>query len=322
MKSFTCLIVRCFVVIAVLSVSMVVHADNYPSRDITFINPYAPGGSTDLISREFSILLEKALKGSVNVVNKPGANATIGVGTVVRAKPDGYTIGLAPNSTLCQEPLVNSGLAWKTPDDYQSIVKLDELPAILTVAADAPWKTFEQFMAYAKTKQAKIRASVSGLGGTSDLIVKHLNKVASTNIISVPFTGGGGEALISLLGGRVEAVVGYAPGIRGQAQAGKVRVLGVFKKGKYSTFPDAASIYDAGYDVTLPLTHYVVAPNGMPSDVLDKLVNASLNVARSGEFAKFANTNGYVVDVKGPVDMKSELNYYHQYFAYLMKLAD
>ena len=106
-------------------------ADEWPIRDITFYVPYAPGGSTDPISRKFSELLEKQLKVKVIVENKPGASATIGAGAVIRAPPDGYTIGLGLSSSLAYQPLEMKGLAWKCANGYQSMVKLADLPAII-----------------------------------------------------------------------------------------------------------------------------------------------------------------------------------------------
>ena len=115
-------------------------AQPYPNRDITFIVPYGPGGSTDPISRQFASQLEQALKVSVNVENKPGGSATIGTAAVIRAKPDGYTLGLTSNSVLAYQPLVNKALAWKGPEDYQSIIKLVDLPTVIAVRADSPWR--------------------------------------------------------------------------------------------------------------------------------------------------------------------------------------
>ncbi|MDB5840010.1 MAG: tripartite tricarboxylate transporter substrate binding protein [Herminiimonas sp.] len=323
MRNLTSHIIQHFLVVAILgAAAALAHAQGYPSRDLTFIVPYNPGGSTDPISRQFAAQLEKTLPATINMENKPGGSATIGSGVIVRSKPDGYTIGLGSASALAYQPLVNSGLAYKTPDDYQPIVKLVDLPAILVVRADAPWKTFAEFMADVKKNPGKIRASVSGLRETSDLVVQQLNRVGNVKITTIPFTGGGGEALVALLGGRVEATVGFGPGALAHVQGGKVKVLAVFKKGKYDLFPDATPVGDAGYDATLQATYYVVAPKGMPKDVQDKLVKASLQAVRSDEFHKFASDKGYVADPKGPEETKAELVYYGKVFADLLKFID
>jgi tripartite-type tricarboxylate transporter receptor subunit TctC len=107
------------VLLAVMvSVPATGHPDTYPSRDITFIVPYAPGGTTDPLARQYAIQLKKMLPVNINIENKAGGTGTIGTGIVVRAKPDGYTIGVTGNSTVAYQPLVTSGLPFNTPDDY------------------------------------------------------------------------------------------------------------------------------------------------------------------------------------------------------------
>jgi tripartite-type tricarboxylate transporter receptor subunit TctC len=295
-----------------------VGASDYPNRDITFIVPYGTGGSTDPIGRMFVNQLEKILHASINVVNKPGGSATIGSGVVVRAKPDGYTIGLGSNSSLSYQPLINSGLAYKSPDDYQPIVKLVDLPVILAVRADAPWKTFDEFMTDVRKNPGKIRTSTSGFCTTDDLVTRQLNKAADVRITPVPLTGGGGEAMVALLGGRVEASARYAITTVPFVQAGKVKVLASFTKGKYFMFPEVTPIGDT-YNATLPAMYCVIAPKGMPKEVQDKLVNASVQAVRTTEFVDFAQKNGYIVDAKGPDALKAELVNYTAIYAELLK---
>ena len=297
-------------------------AQTYPNRDITFIVPYAPGGSTDPISRQFAGQLAKELNATINVENKPGGSATIGTGQVIRSKPDGYTIGLTSNSVLAYQPLVNKSLTWKSPDDYQSIVSLVDLPAIITVKADSPYKTFEDLVEAARKNPGKIRVAVSGYRTAPDLVIQELNKVAKIRLATVPFTGGGGEALVALLGGRVEAVSGYAPTVRAHVEAGTVRVLASFSKEKYALFPNAQSVVQAGYNVTLPADYGIVGPKGMPKDVLDKLVTASLKVANSKEFAEFANKSGLILDVRGPKEMDQEMIDYKKTFSELIEFMN
>jgi len=298
------------------------YAQNYPSRDITFIVPYGPGGSTDPISRQFAGQLAKELNATINVENKPGGSATIGSGQVIRAKPDGYTIGLTSNSVLAYQPLVNNSLAWKSPADYQSIVKLVDLPAIITVKADSPYKTLEDLLNAARQNPGKIRVAVSGYRTAPDLVIQELNKVAKVRLATVPFTGGGGEALVALLGGRVEATSGYAPTVRAQVAAGNVRVLASFSKEKYSVFPNAESVVQAGYNVTLPADYGIIGPKGMPKDVLDKLVTASLKVANSKEFADFAAKSGLMLDIGGPKEMDEEMIEYGKTFTALIEFMN
>ncbi|CAN1538129.1 PBP2_Bug_TTT domain containing protein [Burkholderiaceae bacterium] len=299
-----------------------VFAQSYPNRDITFIVPYSPGGSTDPISRQFAGQLAKELNVTVNVENKPGGSATIGTGQVIRSKPDGYTIGLTSNSVLAYQPLVNKTLTWKSPEDYQSIVSLVDLPAIITVRADSPYKTFEDLLNAARKNPGKVRVAVSGYRTAPDLVIQELNKVAKIRLATVPFTGGGAEALVALLGGRVEAVSGYAPTVLAHVAAGTVRVLASFSKEKYAIFPDAESVVQAGYNVTLPADYSIVGPKGMPKEVLDKLLTASLKVANSKEFAEFANKMGLILDVRDAKGMDQEMIDYKKTFSDLIEFMN
>ena len=310
------------VLVTATTAAPVAQAQTYPTRDITLVVPYKPGGSTDPIARSYAAQLSKILPGQVNIENKPGGSATVGIGSVVRAKPDGYTIGLGTYSALAYQPLVNTGLPYKTPDDYTSIVKLVELPAVLTVRSDAPWKTFQEFIEDARKNPGKIRVSVSGIRESSDLALQQLNKAADLKLVSVPFTGGGGEALVALLGKRVEATIGFGPGSVGHVQAGTVRALAVFMKGTYPLFPEAASVVDAGYDANLQAVYNIVAPKGLPRDVHDKLVAASLVAVNSPEFIAFAKDKGYVADGKNPEQMRAELIVYSQKFKDLLQFLN
>lgn len=297
-------------------------ADEWPARDITFYVPYAPGGSTDPISRKYAELLEKQLKVKVIVENKPGASATIGTGAVIRSAPDGYTIGLGSSSSLAYQPHEMKNLAWKSANDYQSIVKLSDLPVILAVPADARWKNLDEFLAEAKAHPRKLKVSVSGLRSINDIAIQQLNKLAGLRIATVPFTGGGGEATLAALGGRVDGTSGFAPGIKGQIDAGKMRVLAVFQEGKYDLLPDAKPIGETPWKDTFPVGYYVIAPNGLPKPVLEKLLAVSKIIVESDEFKSFLKANGYTWDPKIGDDMKKELAAYDSKFRDVIKFLD
>ena len=322
MNSVNTFVLRTLAIIGVSLASLSAYAQSYPSRPITFVVPYGPGGSTDPVARQYAMQLQKALGVEVNIENKPGGSGTIGTGMVVRSKPDGYTLGLATNSILAYQPLVNSSLVFKTPDQYQPIAKLGEMPVILVVRADAPWKTFAEFLQHVKDNPGKVRASVSGLRTVPDLLAQEFNKVAGTKLRTVPFTGGSGEALVALLGNRVEATLFTgAVGIPSHVQAGKVRVLAVFKKGVYDPVPEAQPTVDAGYNTTLAASFYVIAPKGLAPDVLDKLTKVSMEIVQSAEFIKFSK-EGYALDPKGPTALRAEIVRDTATFIELLKVLD
>ena len=306
-------------VFAVGVASSVSQAQTYPDKAITFVVPFNPGGGTDPIARQYAGQLSKVLGVDVNVINKAGGSGSIGTAQVVTAKPDGYTIGITTNSALTYQPWINDGLAWKTPEDYQPIVKLDDLPAYLAIRSDAPWKSWAEVMADVQKNPGKIRFSTAGAGTLVDLIVQQINKNQGVKIVTVPFTGGSGEAMLALLGGRVEGYIGYGAAIVGQREAGKVKVVAGFQQGKSEDFPEAVSVVDMGLKVTLATANYVIAPKGLPPEVLKKLETASQEVVRSPEFVAFLRKNGFLADPKGPEATRAELVAYQKEFGDLVK---
>lgn len=292
---------------------------DYPTRDMTFIVPYGTGGSTDPIGRQYAGQLEEIFDTTVIVENREGGSATIGTTAVVTADPDGYTIGLSSSSALAFQPLRSEDLPYESAADYQPLIKLADLPTVLTVAADAPWQTVEQFVEAARAEPGGIRVSVSGARTSPDLVIQELNRVAEVQLTTVPFTGGGGEALTALLSGEVEANAGYAASVQGQVDAGELRVLGVFYEGTYDAFPDAESIPDAGYDVTLPTTYYAIAPQGLDDGVRERLVDASTEIVGSEDFETFAEQNGYIVDPITTDDVAAELDEFRATYEELLE---
>ncbi|MGW0810870.1 Bug family tripartite tricarboxylate transporter substrate binding protein [Nonomuraea sp. NPDC002799] len=282
----------------------------YPSDELTFVVPYGPGGSTDPIARQFTHQLEKKLGTKIVVENREGGSATIGTSRIVKAPPDGYTIGLSSNSAVAYQPILTDALPYHSTADYQPLVKLADLPTILAVRADAPWKTFKEFMDDARRRPGEIKISNSGARTAPDLTIQRLSQAGGVEFTGVPFSGGGGEALTALLSGEVDACAGYAPTVKEHVRAGKLRVLGAFHKGAYKIFPGAESVVEAGYDVTLPASYYVIAPKGIPADVLGRLQKAADETVRSPEFLRFAEDKGYVLENLNPDQVTTELDEY------------
>jgi tripartite-type tricarboxylate transporter receptor subunit TctC len=298
-----------------------VRAQAFPSHDITLVVPFAPGGSTDVIARQYALMLGKELGGSITVENKPGGAGSIGTTEVVKAAPDGYTLGLAAVEVLAYQPVVHPNLVYKSTADYTPIVKLGNRPSVLFVRPDAPWKDFQAMVEDARKRPGKIRASVPGVGTMSDLVVQQFNKLSGVRIATVPFTGGGPEAMVALIGGRVESFMGSVSGNVGQIKAGQIKAIAVFQKGKSELLPEATPVVDAGYPVTLQVAFYVFAPKDLPKPILDKLSAASLKIASAPDFVAFGKENDLVADVKGPADSKAELDQMGQVFRDLVQAS-
>lgn len=280
----------------------------YPSDDITFVIPYEPGGTSDPMGRAFARGLEKELGVSVVIENRPGGGATVGTAQTMSASPDGYEIGMSTNAALTYYPLVEDLLPWKSPSDYQPIAKIGDQPAVLAVRADSPWKNLEDFVETAKKKPGSLQVSSSGEGSSSDLIMREFVSDAGLDIDVVPFSGGASEAEVALLGDRVEGNITFPAAVKGEVEAGRMRVIAVFQDDELPLYPQATPTNAAGYDVELSSSFYVIGPEGLPDDVLERLIEASRAVAESKEFQTFVRENGSTTEVLDPDEISDQLN--------------
>ena len=306
---FVCLILAFFLNLfpSHLEVTGVAEAAAWmPKSEVTFIVPYPPGGATDPISRMLALEAEPLLKQKVVIVNRGGAAGAIGTAEVAQAKPDGYKIGLSSANAAVFQALV-SKLPFKTPADYQPILKVAEVPATVAVLPGAPWKNFKEFVEDAKKRPDQISIGSSGRFSASDLPVHELMLKTGVKFNMVPFTGGG-EALVATIGGHVHAVVSTPLNISPQVKAGKLRALTVFQKGRNPLFPDALSTVESGYEVTHPIVYFVMGPKGLDKGALETYHKVFLQVVKGTKFLEFTKANGFVLDPLGPDDLTKELN--------------
>ena len=307
---FVCLISAFFLSLSISHLEMTWAAEVaawMPKSEVIFIVPYAPGGATDPISRMLAQEVEPLLKQKVVIVNKEGASGAIGTAEVVQAKPNGYKIGLSSANAAVFQAL-KSKLPFKTTADYQPILKVAEVPATVAVLPGAPWKNFKEFMEDAKKRPEQINIGSSGRFSSSDLPVHELMLKTGVKFNMVPFSGGGGEALIAAIGGHVHAVVSTPLNISPQVKAGKLRALTVFQKGRNPLFPDVLSTVESGYEVTHPIVYFVMGPKGLDKRALDTYHKVFLQVVKGTKYLDFAKTNGFVVDPLGPADLTKELD--------------
>jgi tripartite-type tricarboxylate transporter receptor subunit TctC len=257
----------------------------YPSKPITMIVPFPPGGVADIVGRPLASQMEKTLKQPVVVVNRTGAGGAVGMAAVAKAAPDGYTIlmGLSSISIFPVSDRING----KTPSyemrDFAPIALITADPTVLVVSADSPWKNLKEFVASAKAYPGKINYSSSGVYGTLHVAMEIFANAAGIQLFHVPY-GGGGPALTALLGGQVHALAsGPAPAV-GQIKAGKMRALASWSSERLPLMPDVPTFKELGYDAEFYIWSGVFAPGSTPTPVVDRLRNAVREAATSAEF--------------------------------------
>jgi len=260
----------------------------YPSRPITLVVPFPPGGVADIVGRPFADALSRELKTPVVIENKPGAGGGIGMGVVAKAKPDGYTLLLALSS-ISILPEADKVLG-RTPlyrlDQFTPIARLTADPTVLAVRADSPWKTLDEFIADARKRPGAITYGSSGNYGTMHMPMEMFAHTANVKLLHVPFTGGG-PAVVALLGGQVDALSTGPSTVLQHVKAGKVRVLASWGDHRLASLPDVRTLSESGYDAVFFQWSGLFAPAGTPQAVVMRLRDAA-RVAASDP--KFVNT--------------------------------
>jgi tripartite-type tricarboxylate transporter receptor subunit TctC len=259
--------------------------DPYPSKPITMIVPFPPGGVADIVGRPLAAQMEKTLKQPVVVVNRTGAGGAVGMAAAAKAAPDGYTILMALSSISIFP--VSDRISGKPPSyemkDFAPIALITADPTVLVVSADSPWKTLKEFVDSAKAYPGKINYSSSGVYGTLHVAMEIFANAAGIQLFHVPY-GGGGPALTALLGGQVHALAsGPAPAV-GQIKAGKMRALASWSTERLPLMPEVPTFKELGYDAEFYIWSGVFAPAAIPTPVLDRLRAAVREAATSPEF--------------------------------------
>jgi tripartite-type tricarboxylate transporter receptor subunit TctC len=266
--------------VAALAASLAVPAgamaQDYPSKPITVIVPFAAGGPTDALARVLGQRMGETLGHQLIIENVGGAGGTIGVNKAAKATPDGYTLLFTHMGTLA----VNIALYKSLP--YDSLKDLDPIglggtnPMVLVVKKDLPAKNFTEFMAYVRDNQKKVQYGMAGIGSASHLGGLMLNSMMRVEVLEIPYKGTG-PALNDLVSGQFDYMVDQAVNVLAQIQAGNIRALGVSTKNRLPQLPDVPTI-DAsglpGYDVTI--WNGFFAPAGTPKEIIAKVNQALL----------------------------------------------
>jgi len=249
----------------------------YPSRPISLVVPFPPGGVADLTARPVAAAMEKALKQPVGVVNKTGAAGAVGMQFVATSKPDGYTLLLALSSISIipeADKLFGRPPAF-TVDQFAPVALISADPTILVVRTESPWKTAKEFIEDAKKRPNQILYSSSGIYGTLHMAMELLSHSAGIKLRHVP-NAGAGPALTALLGGHVDALASGPSVVLPQIKAGKLRALAGWGDKRVASLPDVPTFKELGYpEAEFYIWAGLFAPKGTPEPVLAKLRDAA-----------------------------------------------
>ena len=260
---------------ALIAATTAATAQNYPSRPVRFVVPYAPGGSTDTLARSMAIKLSELLGQQVVVDNRPGANGDIGMTIVARAPADGYSIVLGYIANLGIGPSLYEKMPYDPVKDFASITQVAGASNILVTHPSLPAKNFKEFIAYTKANPKKVSFATAGVASVGHLTGELLNDMAGIDMLHVPYKGSG-QAISDLVGGHIKVMISGMASTLPQVRSGKLNGIVTTGLKRTPATPDIPTIAETFPGFESSSWFGVLAPAGTPKPIITRL-NADIH---------------------------------------------
>ena len=264
----------------------------YPSRNITFIVPFTPGGSTDILARLLGQRFQESMKATVVIENRPGAGGSTGSGAIARAEPDGYTIGMGHIGTLSVNPSLYPNLQYDPIKSFAHVGMLAKVHNILVVNPSVPAKDVKEFIAYARANQGKLNYGSGGRGSAAHIATEAFGLETGTQFVHVPYRGTG-PAVNDLLSGQIQLMMTGAPTVLQHVRAGNLRALGTASLTRLPSAKDIPTLSEAGVPGFEATQWYgVIAPAGTPDAINAKLSEEIRNALKEPKILEALERDG------------------------------
>jgi tripartite-type tricarboxylate transporter receptor subunit TctC len=278
--------------------------EQFPTRAIQFVIPWAAGGGGTVNAQVLQPHFEKAIQGSIQIVNKAGGGGTVGWNYLANSPPDGYTTGVVNQSFILTQYTTRTGVSYGRVDPLLMVV---DMSAALAVKVDAPWKTFKEYISYAKANPGKVQMGNSGVGANYHTSALGIEMVTGVKFTHVPFKGAG-PLVTGLLGGHVDSAVAELPTLLPLVEAKKFRLLLVGATERNFAVPEVPCIKEEGYEQVMVGAWYLwVVPKGVPKDRAKKLHDAFKSAMDSKEYRDYYKKQGGLVRYMGPQELPAFL---------------
>ena len=250
-------------------------AEEFPTRPITWVVPFAPGGITDTTSRIVAEEMARSLGQSVVIDNRGGAGGTVGTEQVARAKPDGYTMIYGTQGTMAANVTLRKELSYDPLKSFLPVHLVGESPNLFVAFEGAPYNSVPEFIAYAKANPGKVTFSSSGVGTATHLVAELFKTVTGIEMLHVPYKGSA-PALNDLIAGRLDVMFDYPVSVGPHVEAGKLKVLATTAPDRLRAFPKAPTMAELGLkEMTTQSWSSIMVPAGTPAAIVDKLAAAA-----------------------------------------------
>lgn len=295
-------------------------ADNYPFRAIKVIVPYAPGGGADSFARLAAPELEKILGAQLVIENLSGANTAIGAQSMARSQPDGYTLMFTTDSTAVANPLLYKSLTYN-PADLEPVGTLNEVGLGIVVADNLPVKTFKELVEYTKNFKGNLAYGSYGLGSQAHMMGEAYNKVTGSNLVHVPYKGSA-PAVTDVMAGQVLFTFPALITVRGNIQAGKIRMLAVTSSTRLPSLPDVPTFKELGYEkMSVGAWYGYFAPKGTPAPVIKKFNDALATLLQDPSFIAKLIERGAIPLANTPIQMRALIEKEKKFIAGVLEMT-
>lgn len=267
--------------------------DAWPSRPVTIVSPYNPGGTNDVVARLMADRLQKALGQSFVVENRPGAAGVIGAQSVLRARPDGYTLLSGNNGVLVIQSAARDPSPFDSAAQFTPVVRVADAPQFIAISSAVPAKTVGELVALAKKEPGKLNYSSSGVGSYGHFVGEYLKMLAGFDILHVP-SKGSAAALTEMMAGRIQVMID--PIVLTQAGDSRIRVLATLHHQRVDTHPQLPTIVESG-GPAVDLTGWfgLVGPAGLSPEIAAKIAAVGESLLRDADAVKTFGGSGLVV---------------------------
>jgi len=296
-------------------------AQDFPSRPITLVIPFAPGGSTSIVGRGIAEKMSEFLGEKIVIDSRPGAGGTVGTRAVAKSAPDGYTLLLGYTGTLAIGPSLYKNVGYDPRKDFAPVGMIGNAPNSLVVNPDFPAKTLAELIAYAKANPGKLNFGSAGAGTASHITGEYFARAAGITLVHIPYKGTG-PALTDLLGGHIPMAFAPIPASHSNVAAGKLRALAVTSPGRSGLLPDVPTIAESGipgFDASL--YYGLAAPAGTPRPVVDKLNKVLREALASEEVKRQLGNDGTDITPGSPEDYAALIDRDEKKWAQLVKAS-